>query len=61
MLSTCNICNLANVLQNADNVMTSTDLTLTMFQPRLKSGGAGVLDRFRRGAVYEVPAVAVTE
>jgi len=50
------------VLQtNKETVAVSTNLTFTMFQPRLKSGAAGVVDKFRRGAVYEVVVDAMLE
>jgi len=35
-----------------------TDLTFTMFQPGLKSGGAGVDEKYGRGTVYELLVVA---
>jgi len=42
---------------NAQNAF--NHLTFTMFQPRLKSGGVGVVEKFGRGTVYEVIEVAV--
>jgi len=49
------------VKRNAEIIAVSTNLTFTMFQPRLKSGVAGVVDKFRRGTVYEVVVEALLE
>jgi len=54
------ICYVSNI-QNTENVTTVADLTLTMFQPRLKSGGAGVVDRFGRDTVYELVVEVLLE
>jgi len=48
-------------MQNASIITTTAYLTFTMFQPRLKSGGAGVVDTFGRDIVYEVVAEAPRE
>jgi len=45
-------------LKNLQKNFTTTHLIVTIFQPLLKSTGTGVTDRFGRGTVYEVLAVA---